>query len=73
LRYLNGVRELWSGVPTKIADARSTVIHRLCKLFRGDSFAIPHSFPVCPVLTEQTVERASVIKHSEVFKPIFWI
>ena len=61
------------GVPAEIADACGTIIHRLCKLFRSNSFAIPHSFPVCPVLTEQTVERASVIKHSEVFKPIFWI
>jgi hypothetical protein len=65
------VRELWSGVPTKIADTTGAVINRLGKLIRGNSFAIPHPFPVCPILTEKTVEGTSVIKHGEVFKPIF--
>jgi hypothetical protein len=67
------VRKLWSGIPAKIADTTSTVIDRLGKLFRSDPFSIPHPFSVCPILAEKTVEGASVIKHSEVFKPIFWV
>jgi hypothetical protein len=67
------VRELWSGIAAEITDTTGAVIDRLGKLSRGNPFTIPHPFPVCPILTEKTVEGASVIKHSEVFKSIFWI
>jgi hypothetical protein len=67
------VRELWSRISPKIADTTGTVIDHLSELFGSDPFLIPDPFSVCPILTEKTVEGTSMIKHSEVFKSIFWI
>jgi hypothetical protein len=67
------VRELWSRIPAKITDTTGTIIDRLSEFFRRDSFSIPNPFSVCPILAEKTVKGTSVIKHSEVLKPIFWI
>jgi hypothetical protein len=70
---LDGVRELGSRISSKIADTTGTVIDRLSELFGSDPFPIPDPFSVCPILTEKTVKGTSMIKHSEVFKPIFWV
>jgi hypothetical protein len=69
---LDGVRELWSGISSKITDTTGAAIDRLSELFGSDPFPIPNPFSVCPILTEKAVKGTSVIKHSEVFKPIFW-
>jgi hypothetical protein len=70
---LDGVRELWSRISSKIADTTRAVIDRFSEPSRSDPFSIPNPFSVCPILTEKTVKGASMIKHGKVFKPIFWI
>jgi len=65
------VRELWSGVPTEVADATGALINRLGKIFRGNPFCIPHPFSVCPILTEKAIEGATVIENGEILKSIF--
>jgi hypothetical protein len=67
------VRELWSRISSKIADTTGLGIDRLSELFGSGPFPIPNPFSVCPILAEKTVKGTSMIKHSEVFKPIFWI
>jgi hypothetical protein len=67
------MRELRGGVPPKIADTTGTVIDGLGKFLGSDPLLIPNPFPVCPILAEKTVKGASVIKHSKVFVPIFWV
>jgi hypothetical protein len=67
------MRELRSGIPSKIADTTGTVIDGLGKFFGSDLFLIPNPFSMCPILAEKTVKGASVIKHSEVFIPMLWI
>jgi hypothetical protein len=67
------VRELRSRIPSKVADTSGSIIHRVGQLFGSHPFNIPHPFPVCPILAEQAVKRTPMVKHSKVFKPIFWI
>jgi hypothetical protein len=66
------MRELRSGIPSKIADTTGTVIDGPSKFFGGYLFLVPNPFPMRPILAEKTVKRAPVIKNSEVLKPIFW-
>jgi hypothetical protein len=67
------MRELRSGIPSKIADATRTVINGLGKFFRSNPFLIPDPFPVCPILAEKAIKGTSVIKDSEVFITILWV
>jgi hypothetical protein len=66
------MRELRSGIPSKIADATRTVINGLGKFFRNNPFLIPDPFPVCPILAEKAVKGTSVIKDSKVLITILW-
>ena len=66
------MRKLRSGITTKVADAAGAVIDSLGQLFRCDPLFVPNPFSMRPVLAEKTVERASVVEHSKIFKPIFW-
>jgi hypothetical protein len=63
---------LRSGITTKVADATGAVIDSLGQLLWCESLSVPNPFPMGPVLAEKTVERASVVEHSKIFKPIFW-
>jgi hypothetical protein len=67
------MRELRSRIPSKIADTTGTVIDGLGKFLGSNPLLIPNPLPVCPILAEKTVKGAPVIKHSEVFIPMFWI
>jgi hypothetical protein len=67
------MRELRSGIPSKITNTTGAVIDGPGKSFGGYSFLVPNPFPVCPILAEKTVKRASVIKHGEVLIPVLWV
>jgi hypothetical protein len=67
------MRELRSGIPSKIADATCTVINGLGKFFRSNPFLIPDLFPVCPILAEKAIKGTSVIKDCEVFITVLWV
>jgi hypothetical protein len=71
LRNLDGVRELRGGITTKVTDTTGFDIHCLGKFIRSDPCLIPHPFPVCPILAEETIKGASVIKHGQVLISIF--
>jgi hypothetical protein len=66
------VRKLRSWITTKVADATGAPINGLGQIFRCKPLSIPHPFSMRPVLAEKTVERASVIEHGKILKPIFW-
>jgi hypothetical protein len=65
------VRQLRSGITTKVADAAGAVIDSLGQLFRYEPLFVPNPFSMRPVLAEKTVEGASVVEHGKVFKSIF--
>jgi hypothetical protein len=67
------MRKLRGGVPSEITDTTGTVIHCLDKFIRRDPFLIPYPFSVCPILTEETIKGASVIKDRQVLIAIFRI
>jgi hypothetical protein len=66
------MRELRGRVTTKVADATDTMIGRYDQFLRAKPLSIPHPLAMCPILTEEAVKRASVIKDRKIFKPIFW-
>jgi hypothetical protein len=65
------VRQLRCGITPKVADATGAFINGLGQLFRCKPLSIPNPFSMRPVLAEKTVERASVVEHSKIFKPVF--
>jgi hypothetical protein len=66
------VRQLWTGIPSKVTNAARAAINRVGQFFRAEPLSIPNPFSVRPVLAEKTVKGASMIKNRKILKPIFW-
>jgi len=68
---MDGMEKLRRGVSSKIANARSHSINSLRQFKRRLRLLPSQAFSVMPVLTEKTVESATVIENSQVFISIF--
>jgi hypothetical protein len=65
------VRQLGSGITTKVANATGAFVNGLGQLFGCKPLSLPNPFSMRPVLAEETVEGAPVIEDGKVFKSIF--
>ena len=63
--------ELGCRISSKIADASGVWIDRLGKLRRTHPSSPFEAFPMGPILAEEAVKGAPVIKDRKVFEPIF--
>lgn len=63
--------ELRRGISSKITDAPGVWIDRLGKLRRTHLSTPFEAFPMGPILAEEAVKGAPVVKDCKVFEPIF--
>jgi hypothetical protein len=65
------VGQLWRRIAAKKTNAGSRAVNCINNCLRRNPWHIRH-FLVLPVLTEQAIKRATVVKHSEILEPVFW-
>ena len=71
-RDAEGMRELWCGVASKVADTGRLAVRCLGELFCSDVGFDDRCAPILPVLTEQAVKGTGLVEDGEVLVAIFW-
>jgi len=68
---MDGMRKLGCRVAAEVTDTRSFLVDRLNEFTRGLRSQLLEVVFMLGILTEKTVQRASEVKNSQVFIPVF--